>query len=146
MNNSTPVTTASNPAHNTGTNGKWRQAATTSDVESVSPSQPRAGRRSNKDRANTLALSEANKEHHRWCQTWMSRPSKIRGQRAPSPLPTGKRKGGLHATNDLPPRRKKNHQASPARKIGHVNCFRWRASWTTAPSSSAQRRRGWPLV
>ena len=47
-NNSTPVTTASGPAHSTGTSGRWRQAATTSDVEGVSPSQPKAGRRSNK--------------------------------------------------------------------------------------------------
>ena len=42
-NNSTPVTTASGPAHSTGTSGRWRQAATTSVVEGVSPSQPRAG-------------------------------------------------------------------------------------------------------
>ena len=63
-NNATPVTTASGPAHSTGTSGKWRQAATASDVEGVSPSQPKTGRRSNKDRANALALAQASREHH----------------------------------------------------------------------------------
>ena len=55
-NDSTPVTTAPSPAHNTGTSGRWRQAATTSDVEGVSPSQHETGQPFNKDRANALAL------------------------------------------------------------------------------------------
>ena len=80
-NNSTPVTTASSPAHSTRTSGKWRQAATTSDVEGVSPSQPKTGRRSNKDRANALALAQASREHHRWCQAWMARPFRMWGDR-----------------------------------------------------------------
>ena len=81
-NNSTLVTTASNPAHSTGTSGRWRQPATTSNVEGVSPSQPETGRRSNKDRANALVLAQASREHHRWCQAWMARPLDAGDRRA----------------------------------------------------------------
>ena len=47
----TPVVFPVRTAHSTGTSGRWRQAATTSDEEVMSPSQPKTGRRSNKDRA-----------------------------------------------------------------------------------------------
>ena len=69
MNNSSPShkTATSSQTHSAESNGRWRQAATTSDVDGVSPSETRAGRRSRRERANARALAQTSREHQRWC-------------------------------------------------------------------------------
>ena len=60
--------------------GKWRQAATASETVGVSPSHPKAARRSSNDKANGRAVAQDMIALHRCCQAWRARPLKTRGK------------------------------------------------------------------